>query len=156
MMKIRMIVVGRTRAPFIREGETFYLKRLKRYSQAERVVVKGAGITKGKPDADILAQEDGSITRKIRDRDYIICLDRKGKARNSKDLATHLDRLAMLGRPLSFVIGGPLGLSENLLKRCDERLSLSKMTLTHEMSRLVLLEQLYRAFTILKNEKYHK
>jgi 23S rRNA (pseudouridine1915-N3)-methyltransferase len=156
MIKIRLIVVDRTRAPFIQEGESFYLKRLKRYSQVDRVEVKAARITKGRPDAEILSQEENAIARKLETRDYVICMDRKGRARDSKDLAAHMDRLAMLGRPISFVIGGPLGLSGNLVKRADESLSLSKMTLTHEMSRLVLLEQLYRAFTILKNEKYHK
>jgi 23S rRNA (pseudouridine1915-N3)-methyltransferase len=122
----------------------------------ERVAVKEARIRKGWADEKVLSEEENAITRNLRTGDHVICLDRKGKARDSRGLAAHIDRLAVLGRPLCFVIGGPLGISKNLLKNADETLSISGMTLTHEMSRLVLIEQLYRAFTILKNEKYHK
>ena len=90
-------------------------------------------------------------------QDYVIALDRSGKAYSSRGLATWLDDISIhVGGWVSFVIGGPLGLSPDILKRAQGVFSLSRLTLTHEMSRLVLLEQLYRAMTILKGEKYHK
>jgi len=90
-------------------------------------------------------------------RDYVIALDRSGKTYTSKGLAGWLDKLSIhVGGWVSFVIGGPLGLSSSVLERSQGIFSLSRLTLTHEMSRLILLEQLYRALTILRGENYHK
>ncbi len=156
MLRITIIVVDRTRASFLREGESFYLNRLKRYARMEWVEVKPAGIKKGKPSDEILAKEGNSILRKFSARDYLISLDRSGKAHDSEELAAMIDRISLTHSRLTFVIGGPLGLAKTVLERSHETFSLSRLTLTHEMSRLLLLEQLYRAFTIINNEKYHK
>jgi 23S rRNA (pseudouridine1915-N3)-methyltransferase len=156
MLRLKIIVVDRTRSPFLKEGESFYLDRLKRYAHTEWVEVKPESIKKGKPSAQIVAAEGGSITKKLLPRDYLIALDRTGKAFDSKGLAARINELSFSHDRLAFVIGGPLGLSKEVLKKAHETLSLSRLTLTHEMSRLVLLEQLYRAFTIINNEKYHK
>jgi 23S rRNA (pseudouridine1915-N3)-methyltransferase len=97
------------------------------------------------------------LSRKLSPRDYVVALDRAGESLDSEELARwleHLSRRAPGG--VSFLIGGPLGLSKTLLNRAQKVLSLSRLTLTHEMSRLLLLEQLYRAMTILKGGKYHK
>jgi len=156
VLKIKIIVVDRTRASFLAQGEAFYLNRLKRYARTEWLETKPAKIKKGRPVQGILDEEGGLIAKRLVSQDYIIGLDRSGKAFDSKGLAAWIDRLSISHNHLAFVIGGPLGLSKKILDRTQETLSLSRLTLTHEMSRLLLLEQIYRAFTILNNEKYHK
>jgi 23S rRNA (pseudouridine1915-N3)-methyltransferase len=156
VLKIKIIVVDRTRSAFLSQGESFYLDRLKRYARIEWLETKPARITKGSPVQRILDQEGNFITKKLQSQDYAVALDRTGKAFDSEGLAAWIDRLSISHNRLAFVIGGPLGLSKTVLSRANETLSLSRMTLTHEMSRLVLLEQIYRAFTIINNEKYHK
>lgn len=156
MLKIRIIVVGRTRAEFLRQGEEFYLERLRRYAGIEWVVARPAPIGKNRPELEVLAEEGRSIAGKLQPREYVIALDRSGKAYDSPGLSRRLDRWSQQGVPLAFLVGGHLGLSESNLRLAGEILSLSPLTFTHEMSRLIFLEQLYRAFTILNNEKYHK
>ena len=157
MLKLKIIVVDRTRSSFLKEGESFYLERLRKYVQVEWVEVKPAQIKKGRPEEQILSTEGEAIARKLAPRDYLVPLDRSGHQFDSEQLATWLDRLSTsTGGWVSFIIGGPLGLPKALLDRADKILSLSRLTLTHEMSRLLLLEQLYRACTILRGEKYHK
>ena len=157
MLKIRFIVVDRTRAPFLKKGEAFYLERLRRYARVEWIEVKPAKITKGRPDEQIIAEEVENLTKRLSPRDYPVALDRNGRQFSSEELASWLEQLSIsVGGWVCFIIGGPLGLSDNILNRARKTLSLSRFTLTHEMSRLLLLEQTYRAFTILKGEKYHK
>jgi len=156
LLKIKFIVVDRTRSTFLAQGESFYLDRLKRYAHIEWVETKPARITKENPVQRILDLEGKFITKRLLPQDYAIALDRSGKAFDSEGLAAWIERLSISHNPLAFVIGGPLGLSRTILDRANETLSLSRLTLTHEMSRLFLLEQLYRAFTIINNEKYHK
>ena len=157
MLKIRIIAVDRTRSPFLKEGESFYLKRLRRYAQVEWVEVKPARISKGRPVGEILSDESEKIGRRLMHRDYLVALDRSGHQYDSEELAAWLDGLSTgAGGWISFIIGGPLGLSGELVERSHKTLSLSRLTLTHEMSRLILLEQLYRAFTIMRGEGYHK
>ena len=157
MPRIRIIVVDRTRASFLKEGESFYLKRLQRYAQVEWLEVKPASIRKGRPTDEILNAEGAAIIRRVGARDHLVCLDRLGESCDSEGFAHWLGERSDQGeRRVSFVIGGPLGLSKTVLDRGNKVLSLSRLTMTHEMSRLLLLEQLYRAFTILRGEKYHK
>ncbi|MGD8227274.1 MAG: 23S rRNA (pseudouridine(1915)-N(3))-methyltransferase RlmH [Desulfobacteraceae bacterium] len=157
MLKLKIIVVDRTRSSFLKAGESFYLERLRKYVQAEWIEVKPAKIKKGRPEEEILSLEGQGIARRLGPRDYTVPLDRTGHAFDSEELATWLDKLSTgTGGWVSFIIGGPLGLSQELLDQAGRILSLSRLTLTHEMSRLLLLEQLYRAFTIIRGEKYHK
>jgi 23S rRNA (pseudouridine1915-N3)-methyltransferase len=157
MLKIRIIVVDRTRSAFLRDGEAFYLARLRKYAQVQWVETKPARITKGRPDPEILKEEAQGIQKRLFPGDRMVALDRSGRPYSSERFAAWLDSLSSRGIGfVSFIIGGPLGLSTDMLEQADEVLSLSKFTLTHEMSRLILLEQLYRAFTILRGEKYHK
>ena len=156
MPKIRIIVVEKTKSSFIEEGERFYLKRLQRYAQVEWVEVKGRRITPGSSRDDILAREAEAISARLGPHDHLIVLCRQGSGIDSEGLASRLERLCGEKAPVTFVIGGPLGLGKEIYRRSKEALSLSSLTLTHEMSRLILLEQLYRAFTIMRNEKYHK
>lgn len=157
MLRIKLIVVDRTRLSFLQEGEAFYLQRIRRYAPLEWIEVRPARMTKGRAGGEILQQEGQEILRRLGPQDHPVALDRSGRAYDSEELAAWLGRLSQGGVEwLSFVIGGPLGLSEEVLKHSREVLSLSRLTLTHEMSRLLFLEQLYRAFTILRGEKYHK
>jgi 23S rRNA (pseudouridine1915-N3)-methyltransferase len=157
MLKIKFLVVDRTRAPFLKEGESFYLERLRNYARVEWVEVKPVKIERGRPREDVLAMEEQRIAKRLKPHDYLVSLDRTGHQYNSQDLSAWLDRLSTDTRGwVCFTIGGPLGLSKKLLARSHKVLSLSRLTLTHEMSRLFLLEQLYRAFTILQGQKYHK
>lgn len=157
MIKIRLIVVDRTRSPFLAEGEAFYLKRLQNYAQVEWVEVKPVKMTKGRPEQEIQNLEGQALVRKRAPKDYLIALDRCGRQYESEEFARRLGKV-MGNAPggIAFMVGGPLGLSRSAIAEADEILSLSKFTLTHEMSRVVLLEQIYRALTILKGEKYHK
>ena len=157
MIKIRIIVVDRTRCPFLAEGEAFYLKRLQRYAQLEWIEVKPVKMTKGRPEAEILNLEGQTMICKRASKDYLVVLDRSGRQYASEEFAGCLEKAALnAGGGITFMIGGPLGLSKEVLSKADEILSLSTFTFTHEMSRVILLEQIYRAFTILKGEKYHK
>jgi 23S rRNA (pseudouridine1915-N3)-methyltransferase len=157
MLRIRIVVVDRTRAAFLRDGESFYLERLRKHVAVEWETVKPVKIVKGRNEGEILAAEGEALARKIAPKETLVALDRTGELLDSEELAHWLDRLGRHAPGcVTFVIGGPLGLSEAILKGAQKILSLSRLTLTHEMSRLVLLEQLYRAMTILKGEKYHK
>lgn len=171
MLKIRIIVVDKTRSSFLKEGEDFYLKRLKHYAQVDWVEakpvpikkgrVKKGGVQKGsaqntKIDSKVLSGEASNIMKKILPGDYLIALDRSGRQKDSIELSQMLDKLSLHSRNIDFIIGGPLGLDKDILTKADMVLSFSKMTFTHEMSRMILLEQLYRAMTILKGEQYHK
>ncbi|NTV56550.1 MAG: 23S rRNA (pseudouridine(1915)-N(3))-methyltransferase RlmH [Deltaproteobacteria bacterium] len=157
MIKIRIIVADRTRSPFLAEGEAFYLKRLQSYAQVEWIEVKPVRMTKGRPEEEILHLEGQALIRKRGPKDYLVALDRTGRQYGSEEFAGRLEKVAMnASGGITFMIGGPLGLSGDVLAESDEILSLSRFTFTHEMSRVLLLEQIYRAFTILKGEKYHK
>ena len=157
MLKIRIIVIDRTRAGFLREGEAFYLKRLRNYVAVEWEEVRPVKIVKGKDEGEILNAEGELLGRKVSLKEHLVALDRAGDPMDSEGLARWLEQMARHAPGgVCFVIGGPLGLSKNILERAQKVLALSRLTLTHEMSRLVLLEQLYRAMTILKGEKYHK
>ncbi|MDQ1333499.1 MAG: rRNA (pseudouridine1915-N3)-methyltransferase [Thermodesulfobacteriota bacterium] len=156
MSKIKFIVVGGTRSSFLKQGELYYLERLRRYATAEWTEATPQKVTKGRSREEILRVEARSITKKCLPNDHIIALDPKGKEYDSEGLAALIEQLSQTPKRICFVIGGPLGLSKEVLDTAAHRLSLSRLTLTHEMSRLVLLEQLYRAHTIIKGEKYHK
>jgi 23S rRNA (pseudouridine1915-N3)-methyltransferase len=156
MSRIRIVVVGQTKLPFILEGQQFYLDRLQHYTTVHWAELKSVPAKKKTGEKSIKDKEGISILRNIDDREYVMALDRKGRMYDSRGLASHLEKTFMDHDRLVFVIGGVLGLSEDVLKRAQAALSLSRLTFTHEMTRLFLLEQLYRAFTILRGEKYHK
>jgi len=156
MPKIKIIVVGNTKAPFLKEGESLYLDRLRQYTPVEWIEVKPEKIAKKALKEKLLSLEGRSIEKKFHARDHIVLLDVKGREYSSEALSRRIEQLSWKGDTLCFVIGGPLGISKDILHMAHETFSLSRLTLTHEMSRLLLLEQLYRAFTIMKGEKYHK
>lgn len=132
------------------------MDRLKRYARAEWIEVKPVKIKKSKPVAEIVATEGNHLLKNLLPRDYTVALDRSGISVDSKGLAAWIEKLSLSHDRITFLIGGPLGLSKEVLDSSHSILSLSRLTLTHEMSRLFLLEQLYRALTINRGEKYHK
>ena len=157
MLKINFIVVDRTKASYLRKGEEEYLKRLRRFARYRYTEIKPEKAVKGIPDHEIMDKEGERILSKLEKSDYLIALDKSGKQYSSINLASWLKKLSLDVRgSVCFAIGGPVGLSEEVLKNADSVLSLSKMTMTHEMCRLLLLEQVYRAFTIIEGHKYHK
>ncbi|MFH1480341.1 MAG: 23S rRNA (pseudouridine(1915)-N(3))-methyltransferase RlmH [Pseudomonadota bacterium] len=157
MLKIRIIVVGKTKAPFLKEGEAFFLDRLRRYARVEWIEVKPSKMIKSRSIEEILTEEGEAMARRLDRGDYLVTLDRLGRQFDSEGLSRWLDKLSTSIRGwICFIIGGPLGVSKEILERSHKSLSLSKLTLTHEMSRLLVLEQLYRAFTILRGGRYHK
>ncbi|MBN1103797.1 MAG: 23S rRNA (pseudouridine(1915)-N(3))-methyltransferase RlmH [Deltaproteobacteria bacterium] len=157
VLRIRVIVVDRTRLPFLRDGESFYTRRVRRYATLEWTEVRPAKMSRGRPEREVLGEEGSNILKRVSPEDFLVALDRSGRLLDSERLAGWLAELSGRGMEwLTFVIGGPLGLSGEVLSRARETLALSRFTFTHEMSRLVLLEQLYRAYTILRGERYHK
>jgi 23S rRNA (pseudouridine1915-N3)-methyltransferase len=156
MKKIKIVAIDRTRKPFLKTGVSFYLDRLTKYIKTEMVEVKSSKIGKGTPAENVLSQEGEALLNRLRPGDYVISLDRSGKRVNSERFAKKIGQLLETTDSLVFLVGGTLGLSGKILNMSNEIISLSNLTFTHEMSRLILLEQVYRAFTILRGEKYHK
>ena len=155
-MNIELITVGKTKTRYVADGIDDYLKRLRRYinfSITEIPDIKNAG----KLTQNQQKEEEGKlILSKITNSDYLMLLDERGRQYTSPAFAEHIDAIAATGRKcLKMVIGGPYGFSESVYKRADELLSLSKMTFNHEMVRLFITEQTYRAMTILRGEPYH-
>lgn len=155
-LKIRLIAVGKLRESHWVAAANDYAQRLQHYLDLEIVEIKDR-VGKGKADAEAVAAEGNDIQQALRSEASTIVLDIEGKRLSSTEFARWLQNFFENGqRALDFVLGGPLGLSADLIKRADARLSLSTMTLPHELARIVLLEQLYRGCTILRGEKYHK
>ena len=156
-MRIFVVAVGRCRETTIRDGVDDYARRLSHYASVKQVEVKGERARKGISGDQVLAREGSRLLQAIPQNVYSIALDREGESCRSEDLADRLARLGVEGRSrVAFVIGGPFGLASTVTERADWRLSLSRMTFPHEMSRLILFEQVYRAFTIIRGEDYHK
>lgn len=156
-MKITILTVGKNKVSYLLDGETEYLNRLKHYVPMQIESIVPEKITKNIQVEQILKKEAEKLLAKIPQHAMVIALDQRGQQMTSEDLADQIQNYQNQSVPeLYFVIGGPHGLHESVRSRANKILSLSKMTLMHDMVRLVLLEQLYRACTILAGEKYHK
>lgn len=155
-MKLRVICVGRVKERFVQEGIAKYLRFIGRYADVEIRDVKDEKVTDLKDAPLIRRREQERINRAVPPDAFVIALDERGQELTSHEFAALLVGLKEKGiRDLAFVIGGPLGLDEAVTKRADKTLAVSRWTFTHEMARLVLLEQLYRAFTIITGKTYH-
>jgi 23S rRNA (pseudouridine1915-N3)-methyltransferase len=155
-LRLELLFLGKTKETYLAAGIDDYAKRLSHYIKFEIKTVKEGRGRKGEPEKLLIEKESANLLQSVQG-DYLVCLDRTGKQIDSLALAKQLERWEMHGpQKISFVIGGPLGLSPTILKKADLVLSLSPMTFTHDMTRLLLLEQLYRACTIKAGEKYHK
>lgn len=159
-MKITLLTVGKIKEKYFTMAVDEYKKRLSRYANLEIIEVADEKTPDGaseKEEAQIKAKEGERLIAKLKDRAYVIALAIDGKMYDSVGLSRHIDDLALKGYShLVFIIGGSLGLSDNVLKLADEKLSFSKMTFPHQLMRVILLEQIYRAFKISSKEPYHK
>ncbi len=153
-MSIKIIMIGKTNESYITEGITVFLDRLKHYFRSEWIELP---IKKTATTIDQLLSVEGlQILKLVEKSDYLVLLDEKGKEFSSTTFAGWLEKhLASSGGNLIFVIGGAYGFHNTVYERANMKMALSQMTFTHQMVRLIFVEQLYRAFTIIKNEKYH-
>lgn len=156
MIKIRLLCVGKIKDNYLNQGISEFLKRLSGYCNIEIVEVKDEKIASNS-DENIIDIECNRLLEKINNKEYVILLDLHGKNISSEDFASKLDFLIDRGvGNFCFVIGGSLGVSDKLRNRADFLFSFSKLTFTHQMMRLLVLEQIYRCFKINNNETYHK
>ena len=155
-MVIVFLVVGKTNDPYLIEGVSEYRKRLKKYISFKEVVIPELKRQKGLSEGELKSREGTEIMMQMNNSDFVILLDEGGKQMGSVGFSEYLQKKMNAGyKRIVFVVGGPYGFSEEVYNRANEKLSLSKMTFSHQMVRLFFVEQLYRAFTILRNEPYH-
>lgn len=156
-MDLQLIFVGKTNFPEIEAGIGRYLERLRHYLPTRVQVVKAEKITRKISEEKVQQLESERIVKVVPPNAHLAVWDRTGKELNSIGFARSLQRLRDHGTPhLCMVIGGPLGVSSALLERASSVLSLSRMTFPHDLARLLVVEQIYRAFTILEGTPYHK
>jgi 23S rRNA (pseudouridine1915-N3)-methyltransferase len=155
MMRLEIIYPGKTKEKYLQKGIDEYVKRLGRYVKIKIHEIKEL---KGKGDDHSLKEKEGrQLLSKVQKSSFLVVLDPSGFQKSSEELAGAISKWEGQGRQaIVFVIGGPIGLSREVLDQADEVLSLSKMTFTHEMARLILLEQIYRAYNIKAGTAYHK
>lgn len=155
-MKITLLSIGKTEDAYIKEGIDKYLKRLKHYTKLEMVELPELKNTKALTQDQQKTKEAELLLKKITPTDFVILLDEKGAELTSSQFAVYLDKKAITSTSsLIFVIGGPYGFEASVYQRANDKLSLSRMTFSHQMVRLFFAEQLYRAYTIIKGEPYH-
>ena len=158
-MKIRIVAAGRLKEKYLREGVAEYENRLAPFASVELLETREEYMPENPSEAQrqqALAKEGERLLRLVPEKSFLIVLDVKGKLLSSEALAKELAGLALQGRSdLTFLIGGAFGLSPAVRERADLRISFSPMTFTHQMVRLLLYEQIYRAFKINRGEKYH-
>ncbi len=154
-MKMTLLTVGRTSSAWIREAMDDYVSRLRHYVPLTVVEIRelkgAAALSRGQ----IKDREGELILRALRSGDEVILLDERGREFSSLEWARNVEEKTAAGRDIVFVIGGAYGFSDAVYGRADSMLSLSRMTFSHQMVRVIFLEQLYRAFTIIKGEPYH-
>lgn len=159
-MKITIVAVGKVKEKFYRDAIAEFEKRLSKYCKLEIVEVadeKTPDNASAAQELQIKVKEGDRILSTIKDDMHVIALAIEGKQLSSTELADKIDKLGISGRSsIAFVIGGSLGLDERVLKRADFKLSFSPMTFPHQLMRVILLEQIYRAYRIIAGEPYHK
>lgn len=157
---IRIAAVGKIKEKWMREGIADYLKRIQPYEKTEVIEVEDEKAPESNSMAEnekVKTVEGSKLLKQIKDTDYVILLDLAGKEMDSVSLSKHIESVHTKGyNRIVFVIGGSLGISKQLIQRADYRWKLSVNTFPHQLCRIVVLEQIYRAFRILHNEPYHK
>ena len=150
---IKIICVGKIKEKYLRYAIDEYSKRLSKYTKLEIIEVKDESI--GSND-DILKKESIKIDKYINDKDYNIVLAIEGEELSSETFAKKLDNIFNYSSNINFIIGGSLGIDDSIKEKANLKLSFSRMTYPHQLFRVILLEQIYRAFKIINNESYHK
>lgn len=155
-MKIELLLTGKTDSAWIKDGAELYINRLKHYTALSIREIPELKKTAGLSISQIKEREGELILKNIKESDYLILLDENGKLFSSEEFAQKIEKATIRGIKCTvFVVGGAYGFSEQVYSRADEKISLSKMTFSHQMVRVIFLEQLYRAYTIIKGEPYH-
>lgn len=155
-MKITLLTVGKTDKDWVKEGLDIYLSRLKHYIPFSIVEIPELKNVSALTKDQIKDKEGDLILKNIRPTDDVILLDERGKEYSSMELAKIIqDKISYAGKDIVYVIGGAYGFSEAVYRRANSRLSLSRMTFSHQMVRAIFAEQIYRAFTIIRGEPYH-
>lgn len=155
-MKITLLTVGKTDKDWVKQGLDIYLSRLKHYIPFSIVEIPELKNVSALTKDQIKSKEGELILKNIRPADDVILLDEHGKEYSSMELAAIIrDKISYSGKDIVYVIGGAYGFSEAVYKRADSKLSLSRMTFSHQMVRAIFAEQIYRAFTIIRGEPYH-
>ena len=150
---IKIITVGTLKEKYLKEAIEEYKKRISKYTRIEIIELKDEGIN----DINkVLKLEEERIIKQINDKDYVITLEIEGNQYSSEEFASIFEKKLSENSNISFVIGGSYGLSEEIKKKANLHLSFSKMTFPHQLFRVLLLEQIYRAYKINNNESYHK
>lgn len=159
-MNITILCVGQIKEKYFRDAIAEYQKRLSRYCKLQMIEVADEKTKENASEAenDLIRKKEGErLLKHIKDSDYCITLEIDGKMLTSEGLSKKIDRLGLAGKSsLVFVIGGSIGLDIAVLKRSDYALSFSKMTFPHQLMRVILLEQIYRSYRIMRGEPYHK
>lgn len=155
-MKINLLVVGKTNKTYLQDAESEYVKRLGKYIKFQKIEIPELKNAKNLSEIQIKEQEGKLILNKLEPHGFIVLLDDKGKEFTSKKWANWIQEQMNRGyKHVTFVIGGAYGFSEAVYEKSNSKMSLSRMTFSHQMVRLFFTEQLYRGFTILNNEPYH-
>lgn len=155
-MKICLLVIGKTDAYYYEEAIKEYCKRLEHYIPFEIKIIPDLKNTKNFSIEQQKTKEGEAIVKNFQAGDYVVLLDERGKEYTSLKFAEYIEKkMQTIPKRLIFVIGGPYGFSNEVYNKAQEKLTLSKMTFSHQMIRLIFVEQLYRAMTILNNEPYH-
>ena len=156
-MKIKIIALGKIKERFLKDGIDEFLKRLIPYTSLEIIELNPIEIKDENLTQKALDEEGENILSHIKDDSYVITMEINGKQLSSEEFASKINEITKSGiSELVFVIGSSCGISQKVSQRADFKLSMSKMTFLHQFARLILIEQIYRAFKILKGEKYHK
>lgn len=159
-MNIKIISIGKLKEKYLKDGIAEYAKRLSRYCKIEFIELPDEKAPENLSISDcnsLKIREGELILKKIKDRDFVITLEINGKNLDSVQFSNYIEQLGVSGQSdITFVIGGSLGLGENVVEKSNYKLSFSKMTFPHQLMKLFLVEQVYRAFRIIKNEPYHK
>ncbi len=155
-MKVTLLQIDKTTEVYLNEGINIYVTRLKNYTSLDITTINVPKTVRMRPEKEQKSEECKLIQKTIKDNDFVVLLDEAGKNLDSVEFSKFLSQKIMQNvKNLVFIIGGPYGFDEWLYNRANYKLSLSKMTFSHQMVRLFFVEQLYRAYTISKGEKYH-
>ncbi|MCF8380439.1 MAG: 23S rRNA (pseudouridine(1915)-N(3))-methyltransferase RlmH [Bacteroidales bacterium] len=154
-MKINLLFTGKTKIQYIDQGVTDYFARLKHYIPIDIIIVPDLKKVKNLSESEIKKKEGEGILKALPVNSIIVLLDERGKEYSSVAFSEFINKKLIESRDLCFVVGGAYGFSEEVYQKASAKISLSKLTFSHQMIRMIIAEQLYRAFTILRNEPYH-